>query len=87
MIVPENIKKIFDLSIDSIKRTYLKKEIKTYEDTIVNFIQLYQGKFNDFKHAKKQEIRQIEKDLENSKQNLEKALAQYKEFDKMKKDI
>lgn len=87
LIVPENIKKIFDLSIDSIKRTYLNKEIKTYEDTIVNFIQLYQGKFNDFKHAKKQEIRQIEKDLENSKQNLEKALAQYKEFDKMKKDI
>ena len=87
LIVPENIKKIFDLSIDSIKRTYLNKEIKTYEDTIVNFIQLYQGKFNDFKQAKKQEIRQIEKDLENSKQNLEKALAQYKEFDKMKKDI
>lgn len=87
LITPEKIKKIFDLSIDSIKKAYLNKEIKTYEDTIVNFIKLYQDKFNEFKQAKKQEIKQIEKDLENSKQNLEKALAQYEEFDKMKKDI
>jgi hypothetical protein len=83
IISPSNIKKIFELSIDSMKKTYYKKEIKTYEDTIIEFIKSYQDKFNNFKEAKKQEIKQIEKDLENSKENLNAILTQYNEFNKI----
>ena len=86
IISPSHIKRIFELSIDSMKRTYYDKEIKTYEDTIINFIKFYQRKFNDFKELKKQEIKQIEKDLENSKENLEIVLTRYDEFNKMKKE-
>ena len=71
IISPKNIEKIFNLSIASIKKSYLNQEIKTYEDTIIEFIKLYQDKFYDFKQLKREEIKQIEKDLENSKQNLE----------------
>ena len=80
LISPKKIEKIFKSSIDSIKRSYLHNEIETYEETIVSFITSYQENVNNFKKAKKQEIEQIEKDVENRQQNLKIILTQYQKL-------
>jgi len=80
IISPENIKKIFKNSINSIKRVYYNNEIKTYEKSITQFIKSYQDKFNVFKETKKEEIKEIEKDLINSEENLSRVLEQFNEL-------
>jgi len=83
IISPQKIKKIFQLSINSMKHSYYNQEVETYENTIVDFIKFYQDKFNDFKQLKQQEIEGIKKDLDNSKEELEKISLQYEELKKI----
>lgn len=87
IISPSNIKKIFELSIESMKRAYYNGEIKIYEGKILEYIKFYQRKFNDFKEVKKRETEQIQKDLKNAQENLEAIRIQYNEFNKIQKKI
>jgi len=77
IIYPKEIKKAFDLSIESIKRTYYNNEIKTFEDTIIDYIKYYQSKFNDFKEKKQEEIEKIKSDLDDKEKKLEELNRQY----------
>jgi len=87
IISPKKIKKIFELATESIKRTYYSKEVKTYEDTIIKFIKFYQDQFNDFKELKKEEIKEIEKDLEDTDEKLNRILIRDKKFEKIQRKI
>ena len=78
----DNIEKIYTLSVDSLKRTFYAQEIKTYENTIVDFIRKYREKFNDFKELKRNEMEKLQQDLKNHQNELEAVEKQYDFFKK-----